>query len=124
MNNCLSTCLAVNKDSLPGRRLYQPPKTLFFLLIFFLPFLGKAQGDQMVTGTITDSASRPLSGVTVSTDASKRNVITNDEGFFSIRVSPKDKNLSFNYVGMESLTQAINGSSELRHHFAPRRIRA
>ena len=109
MNTRLSTRSDSSHHSLPCRRLHWPPKTLFFLLIFFLPFLGRSQ-DVSVTGSVTDSSSRPLSGVTVSTDATKRNVLTDDQGFFTIKVAPKDKNLSFTYVGLKTVTQPLNGS--------------
>ena len=109
MNNRLSTSHGSNSYSLPGSRWHWPPKTLFFLLIFFLPFLSKAQ-DKAVTGSVTDSSLRPLSGVTVSTDVSKRNVLTDDQGFFTIKVATKDKNLVFSYVGLKTTTQPLNGS--------------
>ncbi len=109
MNYRLSESRAVNHDS--SRRRWQwPPKTLFFLLIFFLPFLGKAQ-DVSVTGSVADSASKPLGGVTVSTDVSKRSVLTDEGGLFTIKTSPKDKNLVFTYVGLKTTTQPLNGSS-------------
>ncbi len=109
MNNRLSTSRRMNHHSSPGWRFQWPPKTLFFLLIFFLPFLSKAQ-DVTVTGSVADSATRALAGVTVSTSASKRNALTDDQGFFTIKVSPKDKNLIFSYVGMKTITQPIDGS--------------
>ena len=117
MNNRLLTSSGMNKRSFAGRRTYLPP--LFFFLIFFLPFLGKAQGDVSVTGSVTDSASKPLIGVTVSTDASKRNVLTNDQGFFTIKVSPRDKKLIFSYVGMKAFSQALTGAPNYEISMTP-----
>ncbi len=118
MNICLSKGSGMSHLSLPVRRQYLPPKPLLFLLIFFLPFLTKAQ-DVAVTGSVTDSSTKILAGVTVSTDESKRNVLTDDQGFFSIKVSPKDKNLVFSYVGMKNITQPLNGSSNYEITMTP-----
>ena len=110
MNYRLSESRVVNQEFSSRRRWQWPPKTLCFLLIFFLPFLGRAQ-DASVTGSVADSASKPLGGVTVSTDASKRSVLTDGNGLFIIKTSPKDKNLTFTYVGLKTITQPLNGSS-------------
>lgn len=110
MKICLHTSQGMNNHSSPVRRWHLPPKALFFCLLFLLPFLSKAQ-ETTVTGSVTDSASRPLSGVSISTDASKHNALTDDQGFFSIKVTPRDKNLLFTYVGLRTVTQPINGSS-------------
>lgn len=110
MNSCLSECRDVNQDSSSRRRWQRTPKTLFFLLIFFLPFLGKAQ-DVSVSGSVADSSSKPLGGVTVSTDVSKRNVLTDEGGLFTIKVSPKDKSLTFTYVGLKTVTKPLTGAS-------------
>ncbi len=110
MNTRLHTSSGMGSHSSPVRRWPLPPKTLFFCLLLFLPFLSKAQ-EATVTGSVTDSASRPLSGVSISTDISKKNALTDDQGFFSIKVASRDKNLVFTYVGLKTVTQPINGST-------------
>lgn len=86
------------------------PQT-FFLFLFLLLFatLGQAQTNT-ISGNVADSAGHPLQGVTVSTDKSKHNVVTNENGSFTIRTSSADRNLVFTYVGMKTVTQALNGS--------------
>ncbi len=110
MKTCLHTSPGMSSHSSPVWRWHLPPKTLFFCLLFLLPFLSKAQ-ETTVTGSVTDSASRPLSGVSISTDVSKKNALTDDQGFFSIKVASRDKNLVFTYVGLKTVTQPINGST-------------
>ncbi len=119
MNTRLSTSSGMGSHSSPGRRLSRPPKTLFILFMFFLPFLSKAQDDKSVSGSVVDSATRPLSGVTVTTDASKRNAVTDEGGLFTIKVSPKDKNLIFTYVGLKTVTQPISGSTNYEITLVP-----
>ena len=111
MNNCFQGMFGNTRLRIPDKwQRYLPQRFLFFFMVFLLPFLGKAQ-ERVITGSVTDSASRPLTGVTVSTSSSKRNAITDDNGFFTIRVSPNDKSLTFSYVGMRSITQPIDAAT-------------
>ena len=81
-----------------------------FLILFCL--LGKAQNAQVITGRVTDSSGKtPLLGVTVTANASKKTVITKDNGEFSIPVTNADKKLTFSYVGMKTVTQNLNGEN-------------
>ncbi|TKK70395.1 TonB-dependent receptor [Ilyomonas limi] len=91
---------------------YLPQKFLFIFIVFLVPFLGRAQDqERVITGSVTDSASRPLSGVTVATSNSKHATITDDNGFFTIKAAPGDKSLTFSYVGMRTITQPIDAST-------------
>lgn len=64
-----------------------------------------------ITGHVADSASKPLAGVTVSTDKSKKLAVTDNEGNFSISIADNDQNLTFTYVGMRAVTQPIGSQS-------------
>ncbi len=111
MNNCFRGRFGKINLRIPDKRqLHLPQKFLFVFLIFLLPFLSRAQ-DRAVSGSVTDSASRPLSGVTVTTSSSRRNVVTDDNGFFTIHVTGADKSLTFSYVGMKNFTQALSGTT-------------
>jgi len=108
--------MGVNHYTLSG----VPEKTLgkvhlpriFFLFIFtlFFSFLGKSQ-TETITGNVVDSTGKPLQGVTVATDKSKRNAVTNEVGNFTIRTTAADRNLLFTYVGMRTVTQPLTGGS-------------
>src|SRR4051794_28829888 len=111
MNNCLPEVFGKTKLRIPDKwQRYLPQKFLLLFIVFLVPFLGKAQ-DKVLTGSVTDSASKPLSGVTVATSNSKRGAVTDDNGFFTIKVSPNDKSLTFNYVGMRTITQPIDAAT-------------
>ncbi|MGN6618743.1 MAG: SusC/RagA family TonB-linked outer membrane protein [Ilyomonas sp.] len=78
---------------------------------FLLLFSFTAQAQTTITGRVIDSSSqRPLQGVTVSTDNSKRNAITDADGTFSIPVTAQDTKLSFSFVGMKTFTQNLTGA--------------
>jgi TonB-linked SusC/RagA family outer membrane protein len=89
-----------------------------FLILFSL--MGKAQNTQVITGTVTDSSGKtPLLGVTVTANASKKSVVTKDNGEFSIPVTNADKKLTFSYVGMKTVTQTLNGESNFTISLIP-----
>jgi TonB-linked SusC/RagA family outer membrane protein len=67
--------------------------------------------NKTITGHVSDSASKNLSGVTVTTDKSKKMAVTDNEGNFTIATTESDKNLIFTYVGMRPVTQNIGAES-------------
>lgn len=82
------------------------------LLLFLLGCFFTAQSQTLVTGRIVDSAgNKPLQGVTVATDISKRSAVTNASGVYQIRITDKDKKLVFSYVGMKSVTQMLGSGA-------------
>jgi TonB-linked SusC/RagA family outer membrane protein len=92
---------------------------LFSFLILF-SIMGKAQNAQIITGRVTDSSGKtPLLGVTVTANASKKAVVTKDNGEFSIPVTNADKKLTFSYVGMKTVTEPINGQSNFTINLIP-----
>ncbi len=95
--------------------------TLLFILTLSFIFLheGSYTQNNTIIGKVVDSTSKPLAGVTVSTDKSKRNTITNDDGSFKISVTSADKNLVFSYVGMKTVTQSLNGTAFLDVRLLP-----
>lgn len=111
MNHCFQMLSGKNKPIFPGKwQRYLPQKFVYSFFILLFPLLTLAQ-DRAISGSVTDSASRPLVGVTVSTSNSKRNAITNDNGFFTINVSPNDKSLVLSYIGMKTITLPLTGTS-------------
>ncbi len=82
------------------------------LLLFLLGCFFTAQSQTLLTGRVVDSAgNKPLQGVTVATDMSKRSAVTNALGVYQIRVTDKDKKLVFSYVGMKPVTRMLGSSA-------------
>ena len=82
------------------------------LLLFLLGCFFTAQSQTLLTGRVVDSAgNKPLQGVTVATDMSKRSAVTNALGVYQIRVTDKDKKLVFSYVGMKPVTRMLGNSA-------------
>ncbi len=67
--------------------------------------------NKVITGHVADSTSKNMAGVTIATDKSKKIALTDNDGNFSITVTPTDKTLVFTYVGMKSITQSIGSES-------------
>ncbi|HEX5153434.1 MAG TPA: SusC/RagA family TonB-linked outer membrane protein [Parafilimonas sp.] len=96
----------------PGkrRRIQLKPIAITAAFFLFMQMHVHAQNSTL-TGHVTDSASKPLPGVTVSTDKSKKLTTTDNDGNFSIAITAADKNLVFTYVGMKQILQPIAGQS-------------
>lgn len=90
-----------------------PQKVFLFAFFMLLSFLSHAQSATTITGTVTDTSGAIILGVTVTTDRSKKSVVTQEGGTFSISVTPADKKLTFSSVGMKPLTLPINGQSTI-----------
>lgn len=77
------------------RKMLYPVFLVVGLFVFF--FSGLAQ-DKTVSGTVTSSDGKPLSGVTVAVKGTKTSTTTNDVGHYSILAKTGDV-LQFSYVG-------------------------
>lgn len=64
-----------------------------------------------VTGVVDGDTGQPMSGATVTSQKSKKGVVTDESGEFAIDVAPGDI-LSFSYVGME--TQELRVGTQTR----------
>lgn len=82
------------------------------LLLCFAVFSNTYAQDKIVTGTVLGADKAPIEGVTVSTDKSKSNVLTNDKGVFTIRTTAADKTLTFLYVGMKETSIPLDGKND------------
>jgi TonB-linked SusC/RagA family outer membrane protein len=85
-------------------------KFSLILLFVLCSFFVNAQ-NRNITGNVADTSGNPLIGVTVSTDVSKKNVVTDADGNFSIQATNSDKKLTFSFVGMKTTTQVIGSTS-------------
>lgn len=105
-------CLKIIQDlSYPSwRQTLLPQKLLLLFFIFCISITAQSQSATTVTGRINDVTGKPLQGVTVTTDNSKKSTVTNSGGNFSIKVTGEDKLLSFSFVGMKPITQNLTGA--------------
>ena len=85
----------------------------FFLLSFLFLFSisSYAQNTRAITGMVNDTLGQPLSGVTIITDVSKKTVVSDQNGNYSIQVTPADKKLTFSFVGLKQFSQPLTGQS-------------
>lgn len=84
-----------------------PPKLYAFLQVIFLLLLSVslyAQDKMIVSGTIMDESRQPIAGVSVTDKSSGAATISNEEGNYTISITPGDS-IEFSHVGYE--TQVI-----------------
>ncbi|AVR47116.1 SusC/RagA family TonB-linked outer membrane protein [Christiangramia fulva] len=87
-------------------------KTIFLFLSLLSSSLIWSQ-EREVTGIVTEADSGlPLPGVTVVVDGTSNGVVTDFDGKYSIQAS-SDATLVFSFIGYETVSKAVNGSSEI-----------
>jgi TonB-linked SusC/RagA family outer membrane protein len=86
-------------------------KVFLFSLLVLSSFFGNAQNTIPVSGNVVDTSGNPLRGVTVSTNVSRKNAVTDANGNYSIKVSSADKIITFSFVGMRSISQNLTGAT-------------
>ncbi len=83
---------------------------LLFLFLILMQLGVQAQKNIDVTGTISDASGEPVIGATITETKTKTVAVSDINGRYSIQ-SPSNGNLTINYVGMVSVSQAVNGRS-------------
>jgi TonB-linked SusC/RagA family outer membrane protein len=92
-----------------SRQVYPLLFALFFLAFGSTAF---AQGEVLVSGTVTDEATgEPLLGVNVVLKGKPVGTITDFDGKYSLDVPPKDAVLIFSYIGFTSQEVQVDGRS-------------
>ncbi len=120
MKHCMDNLLEASKIRPQWWQESLPKKYFFFSLFLFFSLAAHAQNNTVIKGRVTDSTGlSPLIGVTVSTDVSKKNAVTNANGDFSIQVTGADKALFFTYVGMTPFTQSLSGAASFEISLYP-----
>src|SRR5690606_39161486 len=71
---------------------------MFSILMVLLFSVGFAQGQNAVTGKITNERGEPLAGASVKIKNSASGTTTNEEGLFSINVNRKSTRLNSSHV--------------------------
>ncbi|MEJ7830786.1 MAG: SusC/RagA family TonB-linked outer membrane protein, partial [Segetibacter sp.] len=85
---------------------------LLFSICFYSLCLVAQQNT--ITGKVTVTDGAPLQGVSVSansTTGSSAYAVTNSQGIFNLNAPVNATDLAFSYVGMETITEKINGRS-------------
>ena len=65
-----------------------------------------------VRGTVTDNNGEPLVGVTIQHKESGRGVVTDNQGRFEIQLPGSSAELTFSFVGFETRTIEVDGSTD------------
>ncbi|MDR0792422.1 MAG: TonB-dependent receptor plug domain-containing protein [Chitinophagaceae bacterium] len=81
---------------------------LFAAVVFSITAF--AQGKRTISGVVTDSANKPLSGISVLIKGTKTGTVTNENGQFSINASSGNV-LVFTFVGYRSQELTLGSSS-------------
>ncbi|WEK38423.1 MAG: TonB-dependent receptor [Candidatus Pseudobacter hemicellulosilyticus] len=83
---------------------------LFLMLSFFHQNLTAQHSTKTVTGTVVDDQGNPLPNATIKSRSQERNVLTNENGFFTIVIPASDTVLVVSYVGMQTREFPIRGN--------------
>jgi TonB-linked SusC/RagA family outer membrane protein len=65
--------------------------------------------DKVISGKVTNGQGEPIAGVTISEMGKSNSVITDDKGFFNIKVANDNAVLLFTSVGYESVELPVSG---------------
>jgi len=86
-----------------------------FLFVVLCCLCNIAFAQQTITGTVRESTSPDavLPGVSIRVVGAARQTITDDNGRYSIRVQPGDKELVFRLIGMKNKTVAIGNKTQI-----------
>jgi TonB-linked SusC/RagA family outer membrane protein len=86
----------------------------FYPIVFLLLMTGWLYGQQTITGTVLDSATRePLIGVTVLEAQTEQGTVTDLDGRYSLNVTSADPVLIFRYTGYATKEFRLEGRTSL-----------
>lgn len=86
--------------------------TKFLLLLFGVFVLYGANGQQTITGVISDSQSQPLPGASVQVKSTTRGAVSDFDGNYSISAE-KGEILVFSYIGFDNVEIVVGDSSTI-----------
>lgn len=79
-----------------------------FLIIYIIPYFTQAQERFSIGGTIIDQSNgEPLIGATIEVKEKKQGVISNNYGFFSLRLAKGNYTLEASYLGFKTQSVSI-----------------
>ena len=86
-------------------------RKVLLLILFVVPYLFAGAQTKKITGKITDANGKPLAHATVAVKGANISTETNENGEYTIVVSPKNKSITFSSVGFETQEIQIAGKS-------------
>lgn len=87
-------------------------RTMLFVMFCLVLSASAAQAqNKTVTGTVVDETGEPLMGATIATGEGKTGALTDLDGKFQIVVPESQKTLIVSYIGYDSKTVTISGTS-------------
>ncbi|HEY6902617.1 MAG TPA: carboxypeptidase-like regulatory domain-containing protein, partial [Puia sp.] len=72
-----------------------------------------ANPDQRITGQVTDDKGSPLPGVTITVKGTNQIIITNNDGYYTIKVRDAEAVLEFKYIGYATQHVSIAGQNSI-----------
>ncbi|MGV3540612.1 MAG: TonB-dependent receptor [Rufibacter sp.] len=86
-----------------------------FFLLWLLTFAAQAQERVTLSGTLRSATSgEPLIGASVTVVGSPNGVFTNENGSYTLSITPGKHQIQFSYLGFESQTKEINLTGNTR----------
>lgn len=83
-----------------------------FLLLVVSSYGFRATAQQVVSGTVLDSAGKPVSGVSIK-ETSRNGTVSNDKGYFSLTLKKTDAILEISHIGYQTQRMRYTGQKEL-----------
>jgi len=80
-------------------------------------------GSGLITGTVTDNNGQPLHGVSVSYDHTKTGILTDINGYYSIRTGKEARFLVFSLKGFETVKEEIGQRSVINVTMKPVKLK-
>jgi len=87
-------------------------RKIFLILGMCFALLGSAYAQQTVTGTVTGEDGLGIPGVSVVESGTSNGTITDIDGVYTISVAD-DASIVFSFVGMQTVTEEVNGRSTI-----------
>jgi len=89
-----------------------PPRYLFLFVLFLFSSLFASAQTATLKGTVKDANGQPVAGASVLLEGTKKGIITDAAGNYTLQVAPGKHTLIISYVGTESQRKEITVSSD------------
>jgi TonB-dependent starch-binding outer membrane protein SusC len=86
-------------------------RKLSLILTTIMIVTGVYAQQRSISGTVTDETGQPLPGVTVVVEGTTIGTVTNGDGGYKLSVPEDAENLTFSFVGMNTVNVSINNRS-------------
>ena len=90
------------------------PVLLLLSLMISIPVAGQKQAKKyFLTGIITDNTGKPVQGAMILVDKKNTNILSDDKGFYRVKVSPNAKVLTVFTIMTGNSEVQINGQTQI-----------